>query len=129
MSETSSTTVVAGLVLVAAVVALALVGWLRRRPRRSPRRRVMAFFIGLAAVDLLCAPALVLAWRGDALLGWRAGAVDVWIAGVGYAALSLLVIARLFPWREVTALASAPDARVGDVLRALMEDKNDREEP
>jgi peptidoglycan biosynthesis protein MviN/MurJ (putative lipid II flippase) len=127
MSGASSTFIVALLAIAAAGAALVLVGWLRRRPGRSPRRRVMAFFIGLAAVELLCAPALVLAWRGDALLGWRAGAADVWIAGAAYGALSLLVIARLFPWREVTALASAPGATVRDVLGALAQDEDDRE--
>ena len=129
MNEASSTAVVAGLALAAVVAVLVLVGWLRRRPGRSPRRKTVAFFIGLAAVELLCAPALVLAWRGDALLGWRTGAADAWIAGLAYGALSLLVIARLFPWREVAALAARPGATVRDVIGALAKDEGEGPSP
>ena len=129
MSGASSTAVVALLAFAAALVALVLVGWLRRRPGRSPRRKLMAFFMGLAAVELLCAPALVLAWRGDALLGWRAGAADVWIAGAAYGALSLLVIARLFPWREVTTLAARPGVTVRDVIGELAREDAEGQPP
>ena len=58
-------------------------------------------------------------------LGVRASGVDHWIAISVYAALSLYVIARLFPWHEVSAMAADPNATLADVM-ARMVAKNDQ---
>jgi len=70
-------------------------------------------FIGLVSVELAMLPALLAALFGD-------GSVfDPWLAAAGYVGLSAYVIARLFPWREVEAMAADPDARLGDILKRL----------
>ncbi len=114
----ASTPVVAGLVLDAAVATLALVGFLRRRQHATLRARFIALFNGLAGAELALLPALLVAAFAEPL-DLRAGDWVGWLLAAAYATLTLYVVARLVPWREVNEMAADPDAKLADVLRRL----------
>jgi len=52
--------------------------------------------------------------RGIGLVGW--------LLAAAYAVLTLYVVARLFPWREVNEMAADPDAKLADVFRRLCDE-------
>ena len=89
------TFLVLALVCVAAIAAIALVRYLRRRPVQTMRAKLIGLFIGLVGVELAMLPALSAALFGDG------STLTLWLVGVGYAGLTVYVIARLFPWREI----------------------------
>ncbi len=70
-------------------------------------------------VELSSLPMLLLAFFGGDLFDLEESAAAAWLAGLAYGLLTLLAIARLFPWREVEALADRPDAKLRDVLEEL----------
>ena len=98
---------------VAVVVALGLARFVRRRPVQTLRAKLIGLFIGLVGVELAMLPALLAALFGDG------STLTLWLVGAGYAGLTVYVIARLFPWREVEAMTADPDARLGDILRQM----------
>ena len=121
MDDASATPVVAGLILAAAVATLALAGILRRRQHASLRAKFVALFIGLAGAELALLPALLVAAFAETLdLG--AGDWHGWLLAAAYAGLTLYVVARLFPWREVNEMAADPNAKLADVLRRLRDE-------
>ncbi len=120
MAELSSAPFVVALSLVATLAAYLLVRRLSRRRGAGLRARMVALIVGLAGAELAMLPALVVALAGDALLGLRGSSVDHWIVIAVYAALTVYVIARLFPWREVEALAADPDAGLRDLMARVM---------
>ncbi len=113
----TSTPFVAALCLAAALAALALVRRLGRRP--GLRAKIVALVVGLVGVELAVVPALLVALFGGGLLGTQGTDIDLWIVAATYGLLTLYVIARLFPWREVEALTADPEAKLGDVLARL----------
>ena len=117
----SQAPVVAGLILAAAVATLALVGSLRRHQNASLRAKFIALFIGLAGTELALLPALLVAAFAETL-DLSAGDWVGWLLAAAYAALTLYVVARLFPWREVNEMAADPDAKLADILRRLRDD-------
>ena len=118
----ASTPVIAGLILAAAGATLALVGSLRRHQNASLRAKFIALFIGLAGAELALLPALLIAAFAETL-DLRAGDWVGWLLAVAYAALTLYVVARLFPWREVNEMAADPDAKLVAVLRRLRDEE------
>ena len=123
MDDPSAIQVVAGLMLAAAIATLALTGYLRRRRQASLRAKFIALIIGLAGAELALLPALLVAAFAG-MLGLRPGDWDGWLLAAAYAGLTLFVVARLFPWREINAMAADPDARLADVLRRLRDGGN-----
>ena len=102
---------------IAALTAITLVRYLRRRPIQTLRAKLIGLFIGLVGVELAMLPALLAALFGD-------GSVfDAWLVIAGYVGLTAYVIARLFPWREIEAMTADPDARLGDVLKRMRDDR------
>jgi len=117
----ASTPVIAGLILAAAIATLALVGSLRRHQNASLRSKLIALFIGLAGAELALLPALLVAVFAE-ILDLRAGDWVGWLLAAAYAVLTLYVVARLFPWREVNEMAADPDAKLADVFRRLRDE-------
>jgi len=107
------TLLVLALVCLAAIAAITLVRYLRRRPVETLRAKLIGLFIGLVGVELAMLPALLTTLFGDG------SALAPWLVAAGYVGLSAYVIARLFPWREVEAMAADPDARLSDILKRL----------
>ena len=110
------TLLVLALGCVAAIAAITLVRYLRRRPVQTLRAKLIGLFIGLVGVELAMLPALLAALFGDG------SSFERWLVAAGYVGLSGYVIARLFPWREIEAMTADPDARLGDVLKRLRDD-------
>lgn len=109
-------------VLLTALAAGAVLLVLRRlRARRGPglRAKLVSLFYGLVAVELAALPMLAAAFFGQELFSLEETGAAAWIAGLAYGGLTLLAIARLFPWREVEAMAERPDAKLRDVLEEL----------
>lgn len=120
MTDVSSTPFVVALCLVATLVTFVLVRHLMRRRGPALRAKVATFIIGLVGAELSTLPALVVALAGDDLLGLRGSGLDRSIVIAVYAALTIYVIVRLFPWSEVAAMAADPDATLRDVVARLM---------
>ena len=76
--------------------------------------------LALAGAELALLPAFVAALTTDGVLGLRHSDTDFWIVTTVYVVITIYVIARLFPWREVQALTSEPDAKLRDIMTALM---------
>lgn len=119
------TLVVAGLGLAGAGAGWVLVEVLRRRRRASLRAKLMALFIGLAGADAALAPAVVVAVAGEDWTDLRSGGFEPWLVAALYAVITVYALARLFPWREINAMAADPDARLRDVLARLKAAEND----
>ncbi len=117
MTQASTTPLVVALCLVASVAAFALVRHLM--DRRGPTLRAKIVALG---VELATLPALVAALLGEELLGLNESGFGHWLAIAVYATLTLYVIARLFPWREVESLAADPDATLRDILARIRND-------
>lgn len=110
---------VAALALLAAGATLLVLRRLRGRRGPGLRAKLVSLFVGLVAVELAALPLLLTAFFGDELFGLAETGAGAWLAGLAYGALTLLAIARLFPWQEVEAIADRPDARLRDLLDAL----------
>lgn len=119
MSPALTTVPVVLLALLAGAVAFALIRRLRARRGPGLRAKLVSLIYGLVAVELAALPMLLAAFFGEELFGLEETGVAAWLAGLAYGALTLLAIARLFPWREVEALTERPDAKLRDVLEEL----------
>ncbi len=119
MTDASSTPYVVGLGILAILAAFALVRRLMRRPSLTLRAKIVTLIIGLVGVELAILPALLMALVGDNLLGFRNSGIDHWIVIVVYAGLTLYVIVRLFPWREVQVMAADPNATLRDIMAQI----------
>ncbi len=128
MTGESATPYVAALCVFAALAGLALVGVLGRRAGPALRDRIVAVLIGVAGVELASAPALLAALFGDDVLGLRPSDFDLWIVIAVYAALTLFAVVRLFPWREVEAIAAEPGASLRDIMTRIMARPDDGDE-
>lgn len=127
MTDASSAPFVVALCLAAILASFALVRRLMRRPGPTLRAKVVTLIIGMVGVELSILPAFLVAVIGDDLLGWRGAGIDLWIVIPVYAGLTVYVILRLFPWREVQAMAADPDASLRDLM-ARMAAKNHESE-
>ena len=118
-----ATPLVVALCLVAALAAVVLVGRLKRRKHPTLRSKIISLMVGLVCVELATSPALLLALVGGEALGVRNSGIETWIVAATYAALTLYVIARLFPWREVNSLVADPDANLRDIVARLRDEE------
>ncbi|MSO89024.1 MAG: hypothetical protein EXQ89_03525 [Rhodospirillaceae bacterium] len=103
--------------------AIAAVELLAARPGRGLGARFKRLFIGLAAAEILGLPALFVALGGVEAFGLPQAGAEPWLAAALYVGLTVYVFARLFPWREVGALAAAPEVNLRDLL-ARLKDKD-----
>jgi hypothetical protein len=120
--------VVAGLCLAAALAAVLLIERLARRPRPSLRADFAALFIGLVAAEAFSLPALVASLAGESWLGLPASGGEGWMVAALYSLMTVYVIGRLFPWREVDAMAKDPEASIADVMAELTRPKTPPDE-
>ena len=121
-------TIVAGLCLAAVLAAVGLVERLARRPRATLRTKFATLFIGLVGAEALSLPALAVAVAGEDLIGLRGSGFEPWMIVALYVLLTAYVVGRLFPWREIDAMASDPDATVGSVMAELRAPKDDADD-
>jgi hypothetical protein len=109
------------LVILLAALAVAATLWLVRRLGRRPcpalRDRLAALLAGLVLVEVAAAPALVAALFPQFLFGAAGSAVADWVAVLVYGGLLVFVFVRLFPWREIAALAEDPEVSLKEVLK------------
>ena len=119
MSPVSTVLPVVLLTLLGGTAAFVLIRRLRARRGPGLRAKLVSLFYGLVVVELAALPMLLAAFFGEELFGLEESGAAAWIAGLAYGGLTLLAIARLFPWREVEALAERPDAKLRDVLEEL----------
>ena len=120
MTDISSTPFVVAFCLLATLASFALVRRLIQRRAPTLRDKVITFIIGLVGVELTTLPAILAALVGDDLLGLRNSGFDHWIVIGVYAALTLYVIVRLFPWYEVEAMAADPNIKLRDIMARIM---------
>ncbi len=121
----SLTIVVAGLCLVAGVAAVALVERLARQPRPTLRAKLITLFIGLAGAEGLSVPALLVVVAGEDIIGFGDSGFEYWLVVALYVLLTVYVIGRLFPWREVNAMAANPNANLRDIVARLKATEDD----
>ncbi len=121
----SLTIVVAGLCLAAGVAAVALVERLARHPRPTLRAKLITLFIGLAGAEGLSVPALLVVVAGEDIIGFGDSGFEYWLVVALYVLLTVYVIARLFPWREVNAIAANPNATLRDIVAGLKATEDD----
>ena len=122
MTQASATPIVIALCLVASVAAFALVRHLMGRRGQTLRAKIVTLVVGLIGVELTTLPALLAALLGEELLGLNESSFGQWLAIASYVALTLYVIARLFPWREIESLAGQPHATLRDILASIRND-------
>ena len=116
----SLTIVVAGLCLAAGVAAVALVERLARHPRPTLRAKLITLFIGLVGAEGLSVPALLVVVAGEDIIGLGSSGFEHWLVVALYVLLTVYVIGRLFPWREVNAMAANPNVTLRDIVARLM---------
>jgi len=121
----SLTIVVAGLCLAAGVAAVALVERLARHPRPTLRAKLITLFIGLVGVEGLSVPALLVVVAGEDIIGLGSSGFEHWLVVALYVLLTVYVIGRLFPWREVNAMAANPNATLRDIVARLKATEDD----
>lgn len=119
MTESQLTVIIASLCLAAALAVAGLVEHLARWPRASLRAKFATLFVGLAAAEGAGLPAFALTVVGQRVTGLGGAGYEFWMVGALYALLTAYVIGRLFPWREIDALASDPEASIGSILAEL----------
>ncbi len=125
MSDVVSTLVIAALCLAGAFIGVTVVRLLRRRRRRSLRAKLGAFVVGMIGVEGAILPALIATVAGETMFGWRSSWLDHWTVVAAYVGLTAYAVVRLFPWREVEAMAADPEARLRDVIaRVLSADRD-----
>ncbi len=125
MVEPSLTIVVAGLCLAAGVAAVALVERLGRHARPTLRAKVITLFIGLVGAEGLSVPALLVVVAGEDIIGLGGSGLEHWLVVALYVLLTAYVIGRLFPWREVNAMAANPNATLRDIVARLKATEDD----
>ncbi len=121
----SLTIVVAGFCLAAGVAAVALVERLARHPRPTLRAKLITLFIGLVGVEGLSVPALLVVVAGEDIIGLGSSGFEHWLVVALYVLLTVYVIGRLFPWREVNAMAANPNATLRDIVARLKATEDD----
>ncbi len=121
----SLTIVVAGLCLAAGVATVALVERLARHPRPTLRAKLITLFIGLVGVEGLSVPALLVVVAGEDIIGLGSSGFEHWLVVALYVLLTVYVIGRLFPWREVNAMAANPNATLRDIVARLKATEDD----
>ena len=121
----SLTIVVAGLCLAAGVAAVALVERLARHPRPTLRAKLITLFIGLVGAEGLSVPALLVVVAGEDIIGLGSSGFEHWLVVALYVLLTVYVIGRLFPWREVNAMAANPNATLRDIVARLKATEDD----
>ena len=119
MRDASSIPFVVALCLLAMLTSFVLVRHLMRRKRPTLRAKIITFIVGMAGTELSILPAFLVALMADEVLELRNSDFDHWIVIPLYVGLTLYVIVRLFPWREVQALTSDPNANLRDILAAI----------
>ena len=117
--------VVAGLCLAAGVAAVALVERLARHPRPTLRAKLITLFIGLVGAEGLSVPALLVVVAGEDIIGLGSSGFEHWLVVALYVLLTVYVIGRLFPWREVNAMAANPNATLRDIVARLKATEDD----
>ncbi len=121
----SLTIVVAGLCLAAGVAAVALVERLARHPRPTLRAKLITLFIGLVGAEGLSVPALLVVVAGEDIIGLGSSGFEHWLVVALYVLLTVYVIGRLFPWREVNAMAANPNTTLRDIVTRLKATEDD----
>ena len=121
----SLTIVVAGLCLAAGVAAVALVERLARHPRPTLRAKLITLFIGLVGAEGLSVPALLVVVAGEDIIGLGSSGFEHWLVVALYVLLTVYVIGRLFPWREVNAMAANPNVTLRDIVARLKATEDD----
>ena len=121
----SLTIVVAGLCLAAGVAAVALVERLARHPRPTLRAKLITLFIGLVGAEGLSVPALLVVVAGEDFIGLGSSGFEHWLVVALYVLLTVYVIGRLFPWREVNAMAANPNTTLRDIVARLKATEDD----
>ena len=125
MIEPSLTIVVAGLCLAAGVATVALVKRLARHPRPTLRAKLITLFIGLVGAEGLSVPALLVVVAGEDFIGLGSSGFEHWLVVALYVLLTVYVIGRLFPWREVNAMAANPNVTLRDIVARLKATEDD----
>ena len=125
MIRPSLTIVVAGLCLAAAVATVALVERLARHPRPTLRAKLITLFIGLVGVEGLSVPALLVVVAGEDIIGLGSSGFEHWLVVALYVLLTVYVIGRLFPWREINAMAANPNTTLRDIVARLKATEDD----
>ncbi len=125
MVEPSLTIVVAGLCLAAGVATVALVKRLARHPRPTLRAKLITLFIGLVGAEGLSVPALLVVVAGEDIIGLGSSGFEHWLVVALYVLLTVYVIGRLFPWREVNAMAANPNTTLRDIVARLKATEDD----
>jgi hypothetical protein len=125
MIEPSLTIVVAGLCLAAGVATVALVKRLARHPRPTLRAKLITLFIGLVGAEGLSVPALLVVVAGEDFIGLGSSGFEHWLVVALYVLLTVYVIGRLFPWREVNAMAANPNTTLRDIVARLKATEDD----
>ena len=125
MIEPSLTIVVAGLCLAAGVATVALVKRLARHPRPTLRAKLITLFIGLVGAEGLSVPALLVVVAGEDIIGLGSSGFEHWLVVALYVLLTVYVIGRLFPWREVNAMAANPNTTLRDIVARLKATEDD----
>ena len=121
----SLTIVVAGLCLAAGVAAVALVERLARHPRPTLRAKLITLFIGLVGAEGLSVPALLVVVAGEDIIGLGSSGFEHWLVVALYVLLTVYVIGRLFPWREINAMAANPNTTLRDIVARLKATEDD----
>ena len=121
----SLTIVVAGLCLAAGVAAVALVERLARHPRPTLRAKLITLFIGLVGAEGLSVPAFLVVVAGEDIIGLGSSGFEHWLVVALYVLLTVYVIGRLFPWREVNAMAANPNTTLRDIVARLKATEDD----
>jgi hypothetical protein len=125
MIEPSLTIVVAGLCLAAGVATVALVKRLARHPRPTLRAKLITLFIGLVGAEGLSVPALLVVVAGEDFIGLGSSGFEHWLVVALYVLLTVYVIGRLFPWREINAMAANPNTTLRDIVARLKATEDD----
>ena len=121
----SLTIVVAGLCLAAGVATVALVKRLARHPRPTLRAKLITLFIGLVGAEGLSVPALLVVVAGEDIIGLGSSGFEHWLVVALYVLLTVYVIGRLFPWREINAMAANPNTTLRDIVARLKATEDD----
>ena len=117
--------VVAGLCLAAGVAAVVLVERLARHPRPTLRAKLITLFIGLVGAEGLSVPALLVVVAGEDFIGLGSSGFEHWLVVALYVLLTVYVIGRLFPWREINAMAANPNTTLRDIVARLKATEDD----
>ena len=125
MVEPSLTIVVAGLCLAAGVATVALVKRLARHPRPTLRAKLITLFIGLVGAEGLSVPAFLVVVAGEDIIGLGSSGFEHWLVVALYVLLTVYVIGRLFPWREINAMAANPNTTLRDIVARLKATEDD----